>query len=87
MNNSLLWFQPLLLNVKIQLSSKDMTNSICGNLDSCMGNKGVIFCNVFTIFAYKNFNINVESTTITRKMQTMDTITELLMIFWKFGRD
>ena len=40
--NSLLWFLRFLRNVKIQLCSEDMINSIFGGLDFCIKNRGVI---------------------------------------------
>ena len=67
----MLWFQRFLRNVKIQLRSEDMINSIFGGLDFYMENIGVIFGVFFTIFAYKIFNIDVESTKIVSKMKNM----------------
>ena len=45
-------------------------------LDFYIGNRGVIFGDFFTIFAYKIVNIDVESTKIVTKMQTMNRITK-----------
>ena len=53
-----------------------MTNSIAGGLDFYIENRGVIFGDFFTVFAYKFFNIDVESTKIVSKMETMDRITK-----------
>ena len=53
-----------------------MTNSISGGLDFYIENREVIFGDFFTIFAYKIFNIDVESTKIVIKMQTMNRITQ-----------
>ena len=41
------------------------------NLDFHIGNRGIIFGDFFTIFAYEILNIDVESTKIVIKMQTM----------------
>ena len=41
-----------------------------------LGNRGVIFVDFFTNFAYKIVNIDVESTKIVTKMQTMNRITK-----------
>ena len=67
----------LLRNVKIQLRSEDMTNSIFGGLDFYIENTGVIFGDFFTIFAYKIFNIDVENTKIVSKIETIDRITKI----------
>merc|ERR1712208_206108 len=48
-------------------------------LDFYIGNRGVIFGNFFTIFAYKIVNIDVESTKIVTKMQTMNRITQKIL--------
>ena len=53
-----------------------MINSIFGGLDFYIENIGVIFVDFFTIFAYKIFNIDVESTKIVSKMEIMDRITK-----------
>ena len=45
-------------------------------LDFYIGNKGVIFGDFFTIFAYKISNIVVESTKIATKVHTMYRITK-----------
>ena len=74
--NSLLWFQRFLRNIKIQLCSKDMTNSISGSLDFHIGNIGVIFGVFFT----KICNIDIETTKIVTKMQNMGKITKKLLI-------
>ena len=52
------------------------TNSICWGLDFCIGNKGVIFVDFFTIFVFKIFNINVESIKIVKELQNMDETTK-----------
>ena len=44
-----------------------------------MKNIGVIFVDFFTNFAYKIFNIDVESTKIVSKMETMDKITKKIL--------
>ena len=44
--------------------------------DFYIGKRGVIFGDFFTIFAYKIFNIDVESTKIVSKMVIIDRITE-----------
>ena len=44
-----------------------MINLIFGGLDHYMKNIGVIFVDFFTNFAYKIFNIDVESTKIVSK--------------------
>ena len=72
----------LLWNVKIQLSFKDLTFYI--------GNRGVIFGDFFTIFAYTIFNIDVESTKIVSKMKTMDRIRKKILkmkFFENFGQN
>ena len=59
-------------------------------LDFYIGNRGVIFGDFFTIFAYKIFNIDVENTKFLTKMQTMDTITKKILklkIFENFGQN
>ena len=56
-----------------------MINSIFGGLDFYIENIGVIFGDFFTIFAYKIFNIDVESTKIVSKMETMDRITKKIL--------
>ena len=53
-----------------------MTNSIFVGVDFYIENRGVIFGDFFTIFAYKIFNIDVESTKIVSKMKIMDRITK-----------
>ena len=53
-----------------------MNNSIFGGLDFYIEDRGVIFGVFFTIFAYKIFNIDVESTKIVSKMEIMDRITK-----------
>ena len=53
-----------------------MINSIFVGLDFYIENRGVIFGDFFTIFAYEIFNIDVESTKIVMKMQTIDRITK-----------
>ena len=45
-----------------------------GGLDFYIRIRGVIFVDFFTIFAYKVVNIDVESTKIVTKMQTMNRI-------------
>ena len=45
-------------------------------LDLYIGNRGVIFGDFFTIFAYKIVYIDVESTKIVTKMQTMNRISQ-----------
>ena len=67
-----------------------MTNSICRGLDFYIENREVIFGDFFTIFAYKIFNIDAESTTILTKMQTMDKITIRIIklkFFEMFGQN
>ena len=49
-----MWFQRFLRNVKIQLRSEDMTNSIIGGLGFYIENRGVSFGNFFTIFPMKS---------------------------------
>ena len=44
-------------------------------LDFYIGNRGLIFGNFFTIFAFKIINIDVGSIKIISKMQTMNGIT------------
>ena len=44
--------------------------------DFYIGKRGVIFCDLFTIFAYKIFNIDVKNTKIVTKMHTMNRITK-----------
>ena len=39
--------------------------------DFYVGKRGVIFCDFFTIFAYKIFNIDVENTKIVAKMESI----------------
>ena len=56
-----------------------MTNSIFGGLDFYIRKRGLIFGDFFTIFAYKIFNIGVESILIITKMQTMDRITKTFL--------
>ena len=56
-----------------------MTNSIFGVLDFYIVNRGVIFGDFFTIFAYKIVNIDVESTKIVTKMQTINRITKKIL--------
>ena len=59
-------------------------------LDFYIGNRGVIFGNFFTIFAYKIVNIDVESTKIVTKMQTMNRITKKILKmkdFENFGQN
>ena len=66
-----------------------MTNSIFGIL-TFIGNKEVIFGDFFTLFAYKNVNIDVESPKIVKKMQTMNRITKKFLkmkIFENFGHN
>ena len=53
-----------------------MTNSIFEGLDFYVENRVVIFGYFFPIFACKIFNIDVESTKIVSKMNTMDRITK-----------
>ena len=75
------------LNVKIKLCLEDMTNLIFVGLDFCIGNRGVIFGEFFIIFAYKIFNVDVESIKIVSKMDIMDRITKKILkikIFEKF---
>jgi len=58
--------------------------------DFYIGNRGVIFVDSFTIFAYKIVNIDVESTKIVTKMQTMNKITKKILrmkIFENFGQN
>ena len=60
-----------------------------GVFDFCIENRGVIFGDFFTIFAYKIFNIDVESTNILSKMKIMDRIIKQILkmnIFESFGR-
>ena len=67
-----------------------MTTSISGGLDFYIENRGVIFGDFFTIFAYKIFNIDVESTKIVSKMEIMDRITKKILkmkIFENFGQN
>ena len=67
-----------------------MTNSISGGLDFYIENRGVIFGDFFTIFAYKIFNIDVESTKIVSKMEIMDRITKKILkmkFFENFGQN
>ena len=78
------------LNAKIQLRSQDMTNSISRGLDFYIENKRVNFGDFVTIFAYKIFNIDVESTKIVSKMEIMDRITKRILkikFFENFGHD
>ena len=59
-------------------------------LDFYIENRGVIFGDFFTIFAYKIFNIDVESTKIVSKMETMDRIIKKILkmkIFENFGQN
>ena len=59
-------------------------------LDFYIGNRGVIFGNFFTIFAYKIVNIDAEGTKIVTKMQTMNRITQKILKmkdFEKFGQN
>ena len=53
-----------------------MINSIFGGLDFYIENIGVIFGDFFTSFAYKIFDIDVESTKIVSKMETMNRISK-----------
>ena len=61
-------------------------------LDFYIGNRGLIFGNFFTIFAFKIINIDVGSIKIISKMQTMNGITRKswrwkFYKFWtKFGK-
>ena len=67
-----------------------MTNSIFGGLDFCIENRGVILGDFSLIFAYKIFNIDVESMTIVTKLQTMKIITKEILkmkIFENFGQN
>ena len=85
-----MWFQRFLQNVKIQLHSEDMTNLIFGGVDFYIENRGVIFDDFCTIFAYKIFNIEVESTKIGSKIETIDRITKKILkmkIFETFGQN
>ena len=45
-------------------------------LDFYIGNRRVIFGDFFTIYAYEMVSIDVKSTKIVTKMQTMNTITQ-----------
>ena len=66
-----------------------MTNSIFGGVDFYVENRGVIFCVFSTIFACKIFNIDVESTKVVLKIQTMDRITKKswkINLFENFGQ-
>ena len=56
-------------------------------LDFYIGNRGVIFGNFFTIFAYKIVNIDVESTKIVTKMQIMNRITQKILKMKNFGQN
>ena len=56
-----------------------MTHSISGGLDFYIENRGVIFGDFFTIFAYKIFNSDVESTKINSKIEIMDRITKKIL--------
>ena len=59
-------------------------------LDFYIGNKGVIFGVFSTLFAYKIVNIDVESTKIVTKMQTMNRITKKILKmknFENFGQN
>ena len=69
----------LLGNIKIQLRSEDMTNSIFRGLDFNIVNIGVILGDFFTIFAYKIFNIDFETTKIVTKMHIMGRITKAII--------
>ena len=67
-----------------------MTNSIVGGLDFYIGNKRVIFGDFFTIFAHKIVNIDVESTKIVTKMQTINGVTKKILKmknFENFGQN
>ena len=86
----MLWFQHVLGSDKIQLGSEDMTNAIFGGLDFYIENRGVTFGDFFTIYAYKIYNIYVESTKIVSKMEIMDRITKRILkmkFFENFGRN
>ena len=48
-------------------------------LDFIIGNRGVIVGDFFTISTYKIFNIDVKSTKIVKKMQTMNTIAQKIL--------
>ena len=75
---------------KIPHGSEGMINSIYRVLDFNVGNTGLIFGELFTIFgngifnidierpifAYKFFKIDVKSTKIVSKMKIMDRITK-----------
>ena len=66
----------------------DLFNFRC--LDFYIGNKGVIFVDFSTTFAYKIVNIDVESTKIVTKMQTMKRITKKILkmkSFENFGQN
>ena len=66
----------------------DLFNFRC--LDFYIGNKGVIFVDFSTTFAYKIVNIDVESTKIVTKMQTMKRITKKILKmknFENFGQN
>ena len=59
-------------------------------LDFYIGNKGVIFVDFSTIFAYEIVNVDVESIKIVTKMQTMNRIKKNIFkmkIFETFGQD
>ena len=45
-------------------------------LEFYVGNRGVIFGDFFSIFAYKIVNIDVESIKVVTKMEIMDGITK-----------
>ena len=81
--------QCFLRNVKIQLLSEDIINLTFEGFDFYIENIGVIFGDFSIIFANKVFNIDVESTKIVTKMQTMERITEKILkmkIFENFGK-
>ena len=48
-------------------------------LDFYIGNRGIIFSDFFTIFPYKIVNIEIESTKIVSKMQTINRITKKIL--------
>ena len=66
-----------------------MTNSTFGGLDFEVGNRWVILGDLLTIFAYKIFNIGVESIKIVTNMQTMNNHKKILVmkLFENVGKD
>ena len=56
-----------------------MSNSISGGVEFYIENRGVIFGDLFAIFPYKIFNIEVESIKIVSKMEIMDGIARKIL--------